>query len=82
MGWRKLSPRSTRRIAQTTGLDIVHAAGCGGYVHWFLTADHRHGHYDIKTSEYELLPPDDPCTHTSCGTYFPDHPNNDERRRP
>jgi hypothetical protein len=64
MGSQRLSPRSTRRIARSTGLDIVRAWAHGGYVFDFVIADpsapdgHRHGVWDSKTGEWELLPPD------------------------
>ena len=48
-----LNARSTRRIARSTGLNIVHAWGHGGYVMGFVTADHRHGSWDKKTGNWQ-----------------------------
>lgn len=78
MGFRPLGPRWLRRIALTTGLEIVHANGNGGYVFVFTTADHRHGWFDLKRwratrpwadlldfqeeAVWALYPPSDPCT--------------------
>lgn len=65
-----LSPRSTRRIARSTGLDIVRAWSHGGYIMTFVTADHQHGMWDKKTGEWEW--DDDPTFHySSCSELFP-----------
>jgi hypothetical protein len=73
VGAQVLSPRSTRRIARSTGLDIVRAWSHGGYVMPFVTADHRHGTWDKKTSEWEWET-DSTWHYTSCGELFPDNP--------
>lgn len=64
-----LSPRSTRRIALATGLEITRAWGHGGYVFAFVTPEHRHGWYDSKTGEWGW---DERVVHyTSCHDLFP-----------
>jgi hypothetical protein len=70
MGASQLSAKSVRRIARATGLDIVRAWGHGGYVHGFVTADHRHGCYDTKSGEVGW-DGDRPAHYTSCGELFP-----------
>ncbi len=47
-----LSTRSTRRIANSTGLEIVRAWGHGDYQMRFVTPDHRHGWWDKKTGQW------------------------------
>lgn len=70
MGAGILSPRSTRRIARATGLDVVRAWGHGGYVHGFVTADHRHGSYSLRDGAWEW--DQEPVTHySSCSDVFP-----------
>lgn len=52
MGTQPLSDRSVRRIARETGLDLAFGAAHGSYIHQFVTVDHRHGWYDLKTKEW------------------------------
>ncbi len=66
-----LSAKSTRRVARSTGLDIVRAWGRGGYVFGFVTADHRHGAWDKKTGEWEYTDPGRVLHYTSCAELFP-----------
>lgn len=64
-----LSARSTRRIARSTGLDVVRAWSYGGYVMAFVTSAHEHGTWDKKTGEWEWEQP--PVRHfTSCVAMF------------
>jgi hypothetical protein len=65
----RLNARSTRRIAASTGLEIVRAWGHGGYTHAFVTVDHRHGWWDKKTGQWAYE--DDPMHYTSCAELFP-----------
>lgn len=65
-----LNDRSTRRIARSTGLDIVRAWSHGGYTMAFVTADHRHGSWDKKTGEWEWET-DRTWHYTSCRELFP-----------
>jgi hypothetical protein len=66
-----LSDRSARRIARSVGLEITRAWGHGSYVHTFVTPEHRHGWYSVKSGEWgwEAEPP---VHKTSCGELFPD----------
>ncbi|HZB28944.1 MAG TPA: hypothetical protein VE465_02140 [Streptosporangiaceae bacterium] len=68
-----LSARSTRRIARSTGLDILRAWSNGGYTMAFVTADHRHGWWDKKTGDWELYT-GDVMHYSSCDALFPRHP--------
>lgn len=78
-----LSARSTRRIADATGLDIVRAWGHGTYVHAFVTADHRHGCFDLKSGAWEFDEPQDVRHYTSCVDLFPAMaPDHSGERRP
>lgn len=72
MGAQILSPRSTHRIARSTGLKVVRAWGHGGYVMGFVTAAHEHGWWDKKTGEWGFE--DDVVHYTSCATLFPSDP--------
>jgi hypothetical protein len=60
MGSSRIGARKTRKMAAATGLDIIRAWSHGGYVHSFVTADHQHGYYDLKTGEWEFV----------CGGHF------------
>ena len=51
MSIQRLSPKKIGRLAQITGLDVVYGYANGGYAHFFVTADHRHGWYDLRTRE-------------------------------
>ncbi|MET7457698.1 hypothetical protein ACWEPZ_37820 [Streptomyces sp. NPDC004288] len=74
MSAQRLSPRSTRRIARTTNLDVVRAWSHGGYSMSFVTADHRHGWWDKKTGQWEWEA--DPVLHySSCRDLFPEAGN-------
>jgi hypothetical protein len=70
MGSQRLSERSTRRIARSTGLDVVRAWAHGGYTFEFVTLDHRHGWWDKKTGEWGL-DAGKPTHYTSCHELFP-----------
>lgn len=71
MGMQPLSARSIRRIARTTGLDVIHGAANGGYWHAFVTSAHEHGAWHRHTHEWEWT--NAACT-TSCKRLFPDTP--------
>jgi hypothetical protein len=77
MGLQSLGPRKVRRLARITGLDIVHAVAGGGYTYGFVTSDHRHGWYEMKTGEWALEDPGDdadPYAHwSSCLQRWPEH---------
>jgi hypothetical protein len=68
-----LSPRSTRRIARSTGLDIIRAWAHGGYTMDFVTADHRHGLWDKKTGDWEWET-GRVFHYSSCRELFPEEP--------
>lgn len=46
----RLNARSTRRIARSTGLNVIRAWSDGGYTMSFVTGDHVHGRWN-KVSE-------------------------------
>ncbi len=70
MGTSILNPRSTRRIAGATGLDVVRAWGNGSYTHTFVTAGHQHGWFDVKTQQWGWE--ERPVNHkSSCRELFP-----------
>lgn len=70
MAAQRLNARSTRRLGRITGLDnIIRGWGHGGYVHGFVTSDHRHGWADIRTGEWGY--DEDPFHYTSCSEMFP-----------
>lgn len=69
-----LNDRSTRRIARSTGLDVVRAWAWGGYTMYFVTADHRHGWWDKKTSEWGFDEDADVMHYASCRELFPKEP--------
>lgn len=71
MGCSVLNPRSTRRIAASTGQLIVRAWSHGGYIMGFVTEEHQHGWWDKKTGEWGWHAMDTPC-YTSCSDLFPD----------
>lgn len=68
MSAQRLSDRSRRRIERSTGLTILRAWGHGGYVFAFVTDDHRHGFWDMKTGDWEWQEP--PTHYTSCEELF------------
>jgi hypothetical protein len=71
MGAQVLSPRSTRRIARSTGLNIIRAWSHGGYVMGFVTSDHKHGRWDKKTGDWEWEREGEFLHYSSCRTLFP-----------
>lgn len=73
MGAQRLGPKKIRRLAEVTGLEVVRAWAHGGYEYNFVTADHTHYWFDLKTGEWEQLPPDHPMPHyQSCRELFGD----------
>ena len=70
MGAQVLGPVKTRRIARATGLDITRAWSHGGYVMGFVTPDHRHGWYDLKTGDHGFDDPAEVIHYTSCAENF------------
>jgi hypothetical protein len=72
MGAQRLSDRSVRRIARSTGLTVVRAWGHGDSVMSFVTDDHRHGWWHRRTGEWGWDDPDGVLLHfTSCEEMFP-----------
>jgi hypothetical protein len=67
----RLSPRSTRRIARSTGLEVLRAWSHGGYTMDFVTVDHRHGWWDKKTGEWGWSTGVELEHYTSCHELFP-----------
>lgn len=73
MSAQRLSARSTRRIARSTGLDVVRAWAHGGYTMAFVTADHRHGYWHKTTGEWRFAADDEALAHyVSCRELFPE----------
>lgn len=46
-----LGKKWLRRLTAITGETVVRGWAHGGYIHDFVTEDHRHGSYDLKTGE-------------------------------
>lgn len=71
MGAQRLGVKWVRRLSRNTGLDVVAGWSYGSYLHGFVTSDHEHCWYDMKTGEYG--PSTNGC-YTSCAERFPDKP--------
>lgn len=56
MGYQRISPKKTARWARTLELPIIRAWAKGGYDFTFVTDDHRHGRFNIKTLEVTWTP--------------------------
>ena len=70
MGAQVVGPKKTRQLAERTGLDVKRAWAHGGYYYNFVTADHKHYTYDLKTGEWE--PETGRIFHyTSCQEFWP-----------
>lgn len=63
-----LNKKNTRKISESTGLDIIRAWSFGGVDFSFVTRDHRHGVWNKKTQEWEFE--DKPIHFTSCHELF------------
>jgi hypothetical protein len=77
MGVSPLSDKSIRRIARTTGLDVVYAYGRGTKWHAFVTADHRHGVWHRREHTWCWIIPGidrQPRCSSSCRTRFSQGP--------
>ncbi len=64
-----LNPQSTRRIARSTGLNVIRAWSHGKYTMAFVTDDHRHGWWNKKNQAWDLE--DNPMHYSSCDQLFP-----------
>lgn len=71
MSAQRLSARSLRRIERTTGLEVLRGWAHGGYIHDFVTPDHRHGWYDKKAGTWGWIVGDDLSHYTSCEETWP-----------
>lgn len=69
MGAQQLNARSVRRIARSTGLDVIRGWSHGGYVMCFVTAGHQHGWWNKKNEEWGF--DCHPVHYTSCRQLFP-----------
>lgn len=70
-----LSSRKVRLLANITGLDVIRAWCRGDHMYYFITADHEHYEYNIKTKEWNIkYPLDDVVSvHGSfCRELFPE----------
>jgi hypothetical protein len=47
MGLRPCGKKWENRVSRVTGLDVVRVVGNGGYSFGFVTADHRHGSFEL-----------------------------------
>lgn len=66
MSAQRLSPRSVRRIAASTGLDVVRGWSHGDTVLTFATRDHQHGTWHRRTGAFTLDPPGSCRRYASC----------------
>jgi hypothetical protein len=71
MGSQRLGAKRIRRVARSTGLEIVRAWAHGGYTFDFVTTDHRHGWWDSKTGDWGWLEGIRLTHYTSCHELFP-----------
>jgi hypothetical protein len=71
VGAQRLNDRSTRRIARSTGLDVVRAWSSGGYEFDFVTADHRHGWWSKRDGSWGWAGDDVTPHYSSCADLFP-----------
>ncbi len=72
MSLQRLGPRKVRKLSEATGLPVLGGWAGGGYAYWFVTVDHEHGWFDLKTGEF-ALDPTLPCV-SSCRDRFPNQP--------
>lgn len=56
MSVQRLGAKKLRRLSRIVGADIKLAWASGGYDYAFVTIDHRHGSYDLKTGEWTIQP--------------------------
>jgi hypothetical protein len=67
MSIQRLSARNLRRLGRLTGLTVVYGYANGGYHHFFITDDHQHGWFDLKTNEWGIESPfEGPHVHPIC----------------
>lgn len=69
MSAQRLSEKSVRRIAASTGLTILRAWSHGGYTMNFVTDDHKHGTWNKPSGEWEF--DKNPTHYSSCRDLFP-----------
>lgn len=71
-----LGARKLRKIEATIGEPVLRGWSHGGYWLGFVTPDHRHGWWNVKSHEVEWVAADAPSyTHyTSCLDTWPDQP--------
>lgn len=73
MSAQRLSSRRVRFLTRITGEEVVRGWAHGGYWYNFVTADHRHGVYYLKTGEFEIGSRGEELTHyTSCRETWPE----------
>lgn len=71
MSAQRLGPRRLRQIAATIGEPVLRGWSHGGYWLGFVTPDHRHGSWNVKSREVEWAGPlDRPC-YGSCRELIP-----------
>lgn len=72
MGAQRLGPKKLRKLELALGGPVLRAWASGGYVHSFVTPDHHHGWWDIKTDQIEWAPAHSLSVHsTSCDETWP-----------
>lgn len=52
MSVQRLGAKKLRKLERVVGEPILRGMASGGYVFEFITPDHRHGGYDLKTGEF------------------------------
>lgn len=66
MSIQRVGERKRRRLERLIDESIHYAYANGGYSWFFITDDHRHGWYDLKTEEWGWV--EDPVhVHPICG---------------
>lgn len=66
MSAQRLGPKKIKKVAAATGQDIVMAWSHGGYAFNFVTAEHRHGHWDSKSGEWAFYEDQERAHYSSC----------------
>lgn len=66
MGTQLLGAKWLRKLSATTGKTVVRGWAHGGYTHEFITEDHEHGLFDMKTGEVWWVPNEEVIHYTSC----------------
>jgi hypothetical protein len=74
MSTQNVGLRWLNRLSKTTGKNIVRGWAHGGYQLDFVTDDHLHGQYDMKTGKFFYYDEDDTIHYSTCYTeLWPEH---------